>query len=214
MVTNLRNKKVLITAGPTWVKIDSVRVISNTATGSMGILLAKKFIRLGAKVTLLLGPVVLASDLNKKIRLLHFQYFDQLEALLKKELSIRKYDLAIHTAAVSDFRPKLIRRGKISSSSEELNIKLIPTLKIIDIFKKIHPSIYLVGFKFEPEASQFKLISEARRLIYNTQADLVVANTTKAGRYIAYLVTDSKRSAPIFTKKDVVDNLIKAITRK
>ena len=60
----LKNKKVLITAGPTWVPIDNVRVISNTATGETGILLSEKLKNLGAKVTLLLGPTNLSLRLR------------------------------------------------------------------------------------------------------------------------------------------------------
>ncbi|MFA5287276.1 MAG: phosphopantothenoylcysteine decarboxylase [Candidatus Omnitrophota bacterium] len=212
MVTSLKDKKVLITAGPTWVKIDSVRVISNNATGSTGILLAEKLTQLGAKVTLLLGSVG-ADNLNKKIRVLHFQYFDELKALLEKELKTRKYDLAIHSAAVSDYKPKLTQKGKIKSGLEELNIKLTPTLKIIDIFKKLQPSISLVGFKFEPEASKFKLINEARGLIHKTKADFVISNTLKRGRYLAYLVTENVEGAPVFSKKDMVENLLKSIRK-
>lgn len=212
MATNLRNKKVLITAGPTWVKIDSVRVISNIASGSTGILLAEKLTLLGAKVTLLLGPVC-AYGLNKKIRLLRFQYFDELKELLKKELKTGEYNWAIHSAAVSDYKPKIARKGKIGSGLKELKIELTPTPKIIDIFKKIQPSISLVGFKFEPEASKLKLIKEGQQLIYNTKADLVIANTVKRGRYLAYLVANNKESAPIFTKKDMAENLIKVISR-
>ena len=213
MATSLKNKQILITAGPTWVKLDSVRVISNTATGSTGILLAEKLNRLGAKVTLLLGPIG-KSNLSRRIRVLHFQYFDELKVLLEKELKTRKYGLAIHSAAVSDYKTKLVQKRKISSGLKELNIKLIPTVKIIDIFKKLQPEISLVGFKFEPEAPGHKLIKEARQLIARTKADFIIANTLKKGRYLAYLVTASKESAPVFSKKEMADNLIKAIGKK
>lgn len=210
MVTSLKDKKVLITAGPTWVKIDSVRVISNTATGSTGILLAEKLSRLGAKVTLLLGPIG-KNNLSKRIRVLHFQYFDELKALLEKELKTRKYDLAIHSAAVSDYKPKVICKRKISSDLGDLSIKLIPTTKIIKIFKKIQPGIFLVGFKFEPKASKARLIREARQLINNTRTDLVVANTLKSERYVAFIVNSNRQSGPIFDKKTTTNNLTKTL---
>ncbi len=209
MVTNLKDRRVIITAGPTWVKIDAVRVISNNATGSTGILLAEKLVRLGAKVTLLMGPVEV-NGLNKKIRLLRFQYFDELESILKKELKTRKYDLAIHSAAVSDYKPRHIQRGKISSGLKQLEIIFIPTVKIIDVFKKLQPRITLAAFKFEPFISRLKLIKEARQLIYKNKANFVIANTQKDGHYLAYLVMLNKESAPIFTKNGMADNLIKA----
>jgi phosphopantothenoylcysteine decarboxylase/phosphopantothenate--cysteine ligase len=210
LAISLKNKKVLITAGPTWVKIDSARVISNTATGSTGILLAEKLTRLGAKVTLLLGPVG-ASNLNKKIRVLRFQYFDELKALLEKELKTRKYDLAIHSAAVSDYKPKLIQKGKISSGLKKLKIRFKPTPKIINIFKKLQPRAFLVGFKFEPGASKPRLIKEAGELIVKTRADIVVANTLTKGRYLAYLVAGNKVSRLIFSKKELAEKLIRAV---
>jgi phosphopantothenoylcysteine decarboxylase/phosphopantothenate--cysteine ligase len=210
LVTNLKDKRVLITAGPTWVKIDGVRVISNIATGSTGILLAKVLSQLGAKVTLLLGPTGIC-NVNKKIRLLRFSYFNELKDLLEKELRSKKYDLAIHTAAVSDYKPRFTQSGKIKSGLKELAIKLTPTFKIISIFKKIQPLICLVGFKFEPNTTRKKLAREAQQLIINTQADLVVANTLKNNRYIAYLVTGNRISAPIFSKEGTAKNLIRAL---
>lgn len=205
---NLKNKRILITAGPTWVKIDSVRIISNTASGATGILLAEKLDSLGARVTLLLGPTDICC-LNSGIRLLRFRFFDELKLLLKRELTAKRYDFAIHTAAVSDYKPALICQGKIRSGLKELSIKLVPTPKIISLFKEIQPDIFLVGFKFEPKASKISLIKKARQLIYNTQADLVVANTLNSERYLAYLITGNKQSGPIFTKKGMVNNLTK-----
>ncbi|MBU1999188.1 MAG: phosphopantothenoylcysteine decarboxylase, partial [Candidatus Omnitrophica bacterium] len=72
MLSNLKNKKILITAGPTWVPVDDVRVISNSASGETGILLAKRLSGQGAKVTLLLGPIGNYNP-DKKIKLVLFR---------------------------------------------------------------------------------------------------------------------------------------------
>ena len=93
MVINLSRKKVLITAGPTWVPVDKVRVIGNLATGETGIQLAEKFAAAGARVTLLLGPVQ-ACCLDKRIRLLRYTFFDELAKVFTGELRSRKYDIA------------------------------------------------------------------------------------------------------------------------
>ena len=66
-----KNKKILITAGPTWIAVDSVRVISNTASGETGQLLADRLAREGAKVTLVLGPVPNRLK-NKKVKVIPF----------------------------------------------------------------------------------------------------------------------------------------------
>ena len=131
---NLKNKRILITAGPTWVAIDKVRVLSNIATGETGIVLAKALSRQGAKVTMILGPCGVCS-LDKKIKVLRFNYFDEFKKTLFKELKSVKYDCLIHSAAVSDYRPKEIYRGKIGSNLKSLDIKLEPLPKIINLIK-------------------------------------------------------------------------------
>lgn len=207
---NLKNKRILITAGPTWVPIDKVRVISNIATGETGILLAEKFCRLGAKVTLLLGPAETCC-LNKKIKLLRFRFFDQLKNLLKRELAAKKYVLVIHSAAVSDYRMQRPSAGKVKSGLKSWQIKLVPSEKLIRLVKKIDPRIFLVGFKFEPQATKNKLIQRARRLLLDSRADLVVANSIKNNKYETYIINPNRIDGPFFSKEDMVSGLVKAI---
>ncbi len=206
----LRNKKILITAGPTWVKIDDVRVISNTATGETGILLARVFSRFKAKVTLLLGP---GKDpgLGSGIIVKRFKFFDELKHLLERELKYNKYDLAAHSAAVSDYRPCVSFSNKIKSGLKKISIKLKPTPKIISIFKRMQPGLFLIGFKYEPDASREDLIREALSLIERSRADLVVSNTLRQGRYTAYLAGFDKCSKPLFTKTAVARSIIRII---
>lgn len=199
-------KRVLITAGPTWVSIDRVRVISNIATGETGILLAERLQHLGAKVTLLLGPAEYYC-INKKIKLLRFISFDDLKNKIAKELKTKEYDIVIHSAAVSDYRPAKIFRGKIRSGISRLKIELVPTVKIIGLIKKIDPSVFLVGFKYEPGANRQKLIKEARDLIKRSSLDLAVANTINKKRYSSYILEGDKIYGPLNTKKNMVKKL-------
>ncbi|MDP1853151.1 MAG: phosphopantothenoylcysteine decarboxylase [Candidatus Omnitrophota bacterium] len=204
---NLKNKRILITAGPTWVPIDSVRVISNIATGETGIILAQKLRKAGCKVTLLLGPV--GNYQNKKIRLLRFRFFEELKAILKRELCRGRYDIVIHSAAVSDYKPKKSFRRKLVSSIKNLKIDLIPAEKIIDLIKRTDNSLFLAGFKFEPDINKEKLLAQARELMKRSACDLVVANTLRGGRYSAYLVRSDKVQGPLYTKKKLAEQLIK-----
>jgi phosphopantothenoylcysteine synthetase/decarboxylase len=204
----LKNKKVLITAGPTWCAIDKVRVISNIATGETGILLAEKLNKLGAEVTLILGPVRI-SCLHKKIEVLSFRFFSELKDRLETELSARRYDILIHSAAVSDYQPLRVFGGKIKSDLKEWGLKLVRTPKLIDRIKKIAPYIFLVGFKFQPAAAKNVLIAQARRLIRQVKADLIVANALKHGGYQAYIVDREGISTAIRDKKSLADRLIK-----
>jgi len=189
----------LITAGPTWAAIDSVRVISNTASGRTGILLARDFKKLGAKVTLLLGPVGSCS-LDKGIKMLRFSFFDELRSLLERELACVKYDAVIHTAAVSDYMAPRPYRRKIKSGIKGLRIRLSPTPKIINCIKRISPFSLAVGFKFEPQASRGVLLREARGLMRFARLDIAVANTIREGRYRAYIVGARKVYGPFTTK--------------
>lgn len=207
----LKNKRILITAGPTWVPIDTVRVISNIATGLTGILLAERLLRLGAKITLLLGPVE-TCYLNKDIKLLRFRFFDELQNKITRELKYKKYNIVIHSAAVSDYKPSRVYSGKIKSGIKKLGLSLVPTDKIIGLLKRIDNSIILVGFKFEPQAGKGMLIKRTKGLIRHAELDLAVANTMNKNKYCAYILDSYNRSyGPLFSKKCMVTKLVDLI---
>lgn len=206
-MVDLKNKRILITAGPTWVAIDEVRIISNTATGATGILLAQYLVKAGAKVTLLLGPAECCC-LDKRIRLIRFRFFEELRKRLAGEIKNRRYSAVIHSAAVSDYRVRHPLRGKIKSGLKGWKLNLVPTSKIIDTIKRIDPAVFLVGFKFQPQAKKEKLISQAKTLLRRANLDLVVANTAKNGRYAAYIVACSQTEGPFKTKGALVKSLI------
>ena len=202
----LKYKRILITAGPTWVPIDSVRVISNVATGKTGSLLAAQLQKLGAEVTLALGPVEAAS-VSKNIRLIRFRFFDELKNIIYQELKEKKYDMVIHSAAVSDYRMKKTYGRKISSDFKKLSLNLIPTPKILKLIKKVSKASVVVAFKFAPQASKQKLIAESKKLLRQRVCDLVVANTIKNGRYSAYIVSDNVRG-PVQRKEKLARELL------
>jgi len=206
----LKNKRILITAGPTWVPIDCVRVISNIATGETGILLAERLQRLGAKITLLIGPVS-SCCLNRNIRLIHFSYFSEFKKIIMGELKNRKYDAVIHSAAVSDYRPLKIYSHKVKSGIKHWQINLVPAEKIIDALRKIAPDIFLVGFKFEPKANKEDLMQNAKALIQRCRLNLAVANTIKQGRYKAYIVNKNKIRGPFSCRDYLARGLIEEL---
>lgn len=207
---SLKNKLILITAGPTWVSIDSVRVISNTASGETGVILARKLQRLGAKVTLFLGPGG-GVRLSQKIKLVRFRFFKELLSLIKKELRSAKYDMVIHSAAVSDYQPRNPFLYKVGSGKKTWKIDLAPTPKIIDEIKKISPGLFLVGFKFETGSNLKQLIEKAAALGNRSGADLLVANTIKGNRYKACLVSRGWRSRFYNSKIEMSGGLIKKL---
>lgn len=213
MATSLKGKKVLITSGPTWVPLDNVRVISNSATGQTGILLAKKFRQQGCQVTLLLGPIRGVAHLSNKIELRRFIFFDELSILLKKELR-KNYDIVIQSAAISDFTPGHFSNKKISSKCKRFKLILKPTAKMINCFRKFKPNALLVGFKFEPDFSAHKLFKESDNLMASADLDLVVANNLLNNRYRAYLIDKIVTSGPYLSKLAMANNLVRLIRRK
>jgi len=191
-------KKILITAGPTWVAIDNVRVISNIATGWTGILLSKLLADKKADVTLLLGPAE-ATFSDKRVNIIRYRFFEELSVLLKNELKTGRFDAVIHSAAVSDYKPKKVYRKKVSSLLKSWGIKLIPTPKLIDQFSRAGNKILKVGFKFEPAINDKRLISEGKLLRKKSHLDLVVANSMGKNGYRAF-ITGEKTIGPFASK--------------
>ncbi len=182
---SLRNKKILITCGPTWVPIDDTRVISNISSGELSQTMAQDLARTGAKVTLLEGAVVNPLK-SKTIKILKFCYYDELSKLIKSELK-KPYDIVIHAAAVSDYKPKKRFSTKIDSHKKNLNLELIPTTKIIANIKKINPKVLLVGFKLESHLFTKTIAPKIHTLFTQSKCDLVLVNSLAANRYVGYI---------------------------
>jgi len=204
----LKGRNILITAGPTWVAIDSVRVISNTATGENGSILANELAARGAKVTLLLGPAE-GLKINKKVKVLRFKFFGRLKELLLKEIRSDRYDCLIHSAAVSDYLPAKAIANKTGSGKKAWNIRLVPAPKLINLARKAGKRLFLVGFKFEPGLKKSRLIEEAEDLQKRSGADMVVANNLSGrSHYQAYILG----TRGILGKFDSKKTLVKAVS--
>lgn len=212
MKNPLKNKKMLITAGPTWVPIDSVRVISNISTGEMGLLLAKKAADNGAIVDLCLGPIG-SFNLDKKIHVFRFTYFSELFAFIKRGLKKKKYDVILHAAAVSDYLTH-IKRGKISSKKNSLVLKLKRAPKIIKVIRQLNSKAYLVMFKFETGVSDSLLIKRAQIAMKQGKADMVIANTIKDGKYKGYILNGAGLISKSLAKEGLSQRLIEVLKKK
>jgi len=215
----LKNKKILITAGPTWIPIDKVRVITNIFSGRLGVIITKKALRKRAKVTLLLGPSSLyfpSVSNSSSLKVVRFKFFWELFRLMKKEISSKKYDVVIHSAAVGDFEPIKVYAGKISSQVKRLVLKLKPTPKIVDEIKKWDPKVFLVKFKVECGLSQKELLKRAYESMQKSNADLIVANDLKnitPSKHKA-LISDGKTILKCNTKEEIAEKLLKMIEVK
>ena len=203
--------KVLITCGPTWVPIDDVRVISNVSSGEMGHLIAQAFRRRNAQVTIIEGPVT-HTLADKRIRTVKYHFFDQLARILKQEL-LKKYDIIIHAAAVSDF--KVLGPSKIKITSQKaLSLSLVATRKLINDFKRLSPGSFLVGFKLESKLNPKDIYKTVKPLFTKGGCDWVVANTLTGG-YQGYIIdTDGGVLVKANNKQNLAKALVKLLVLK
>lgn len=205
--------KILVTAGPTWIKIDKVRILTNIFTGKTGLAIANYFKHKGFEVKLLLGSDIVVPDTLDTVR---FRYFYQLQQLLKKELKDKSCKVVIHSAAVSDFKPYTPYKGKLSSSKKSLCLRLKPTPKIIRKIRKQREDVFLIQFKLEVNKSRKALLAQALSSMQKNKSNLVVANDLKdiQGRsYKAYIIDRQKRIQVVKSKKKLPKMLLSVITQ-
>ena len=204
-----KGKRVLITAGPTWVAIDEIRVISNQATGTTGIHLAQALQKKGAEVTLLLGPHTVAPKLSG-VKIIRFQFFDELRAAVKQELRRKKYGIILHAAAVSDFAPKYAHQGKLASGKAH-TLRLVPLPKIINDITASVPEAKVVMFKLETKVSDTMLVKRGRAALLKSGADIVVAN--RLNPYKAFVLNNNEMITTASSKNELIKKLSTLVYR-
>lgn len=142
----LRGKKILISAGPTYEKIDPVRFIGNFSSGKMGFSLAEAATNLGANVTLISGPTSL-KILNSSINLINVITADEMyNAILKYFFSA---DIFVSAAAVADFIPNEYHHLKIKKSQKLSQITIKENIDILYNLGKIKTNQFMLGFALE-----------------------------------------------------------------
>ncbi|MBU2250672.1 MAG: phosphopantothenoylcysteine decarboxylase, partial [Candidatus Omnitrophica bacterium] len=178
--------KILITAGATWIKIDSVRILTNRFSGKSGLYLAKELKRKGHSVTLLINPH--CTGKIKGVSAVYYRYFEEFKDKVIRLVKTKGFDFIIHMAAVSDYKLKASWPGKIASGRKSLDLKLIPAEKIIVKIRKLAPKSTLIQFKLE--ASRKQLIDKAYQSLRKSKSDFVVANSLEDMRlgYKAFLI--------------------------
>ncbi len=162
-----KNKKCLVTAGPTIEMIDPIRYISNQSSGKQGYEIASQLVLYGAKVTLISGPTNLDPPPNLK-----FVKVKSANEMYEKIKKISNLDIGIFAAAVSDYKNKKIQKTKIKKRT---NLR-IDFAKNIDVLEKIGKSKkqrpkYLVGF-----AAETGSVSNARKKLINKNCDMIIYN--------------------------------------
>lgn len=170
--SSLRGKKIMITAGPTYEKIDPVRFIGNYSSGKMGYAIAEECARRGAEVTLISGPVSMTcSDSIKRIDV------ECCEEMYNAATDVfPEQDAAILCAAVADFRPEHAADKKIKREKDDLVIRLSPTRDIAASLGKLKSnSQKLIGFALETNDEELN----AKKKLKKKNFDFIVLNSTK-----------------------------------
>ena len=212
----LRDKTVLITAGPTYQDIDPVRFIGNRSTGKMGFALAQQAANLGAKVILIAGPS------HEKV---NHSFINRINVRSAEEMyqAVHKHyknaDIVIASAAVADFTPATVSEQKIKKKAEKMQIDLVPTKDILASLGKEKTNQFLVGFALETNNEIENAIGKLER----KNLDLIVLNSLQdkgagfAGTTNKITLIDrdkNKNEFPLKSKEDVAKDIFDFILRK
>ena len=166
----MRGKKVLITAGPTYEKIDPVRFIGNYSSGKMGFALAEECAQRGAEVTLVAGPV--SMQCSEAIHRIDVESCE--EMYQAATAAFKESDAAILCAAVADFRPATQATQKIKREKDDLVLRLEPTHDIAAALGKMKTEKQvLVGFALETNDEEVN----AKKKLETKNLDFIVLNS-------------------------------------
>lgn len=170
---DLEGKKIMITAGPTYEKIDPVRFIGNYSSGKMGFALAEECARRGAKVTLIAGPVSISTN-NTNIKRIDVESCEEMYCTAIE--CFKDMDAAILCAAVADFKPEFIADNKIKREKEDLTITLKPTHDIAaELGRSKKGNQKLIGFALETNNE----VTNAEGKLKRKNLDFIVLNSLR-----------------------------------
>jgi phosphopantothenoylcysteine decarboxylase/phosphopantothenate--cysteine ligase len=207
---DLSGKKVLITAGPTYEKIDPVRFIGNYSSGKMGFALAEECASRGAQVTLIAGPVQLETHSQGITR---YDVESAVEMMALSEKYFPEMDAAILSAAVADFTPETVSDKKIKREKDALELHLRPTVDIAASLGKMKKGNQkLVGFALETNNETNHALDKLVRKNF----DFIVLNSLRdqgAGfrgdtNKVTILSSHGEFLFPLKTKREVAKDIV------
>ena len=206
----LSGKRIMITAGPTFEKIDPVRFIGNYSSGKMGFALAEECARRGAEVTLVSGPVSLDTPRGNIKRI----NVESCEEMFNASVgAFPTADAAILCAAVADFRPESQAQRKIKRGADDLSIRLKPTHDIAAELGRMKTERQrLAGFALETDNEE----TNAQAKLQRKNLDFIVLNSLRNegtcfksdNNQICILTADGKQEYPKKSKKEVASDII------
>ncbi|MBL7744666.1 MAG: phosphopantothenoylcysteine decarboxylase [Chitinophagaceae bacterium] len=212
--TILHNKKVLITAGPTREAIDPVRYISNHSTGKMGYAIAREFLRQGAQVFMVSGPVCIELQ-HPNLTVVHVNSANEMYMACCR--FFEDADIAVFAAAVADYRPAKIAEQKIKKEDSSFTISMVKNIDIAFEFGKIKTAAQVsVGFALETNDE----LAHAQGKLQKKNFDMVVLNSMNDANatfgYDTNKITVVRRDKPhqeflLKHKTEVAKDIVKEI---
>ncbi len=170
--TDLVGMDILVTAGATRETIDPIRFISNRSSGKMGYAIATAAKNRGARVTLISGPTNLKPPKNIKfVQVITAEEMHDAVKSHKKDARV-----IIMTAAIADYRPRVVYMQKIQKRDDSFNLELTRTVDVLEELGKNKNGSYLVGFA----AESINLIENAKEKMEKKNLDMIVANDVSA----------------------------------
>ena len=213
---DLTGKRVLVTAGPTIEPIDAVRFISNPSSGKTGFSIAQAAVDRGASVTLVTGPVVLADVEGAEV----VRVKTALDMLAAVDTRFAGADIAVFTAAVSDYRPAQAAERKLKKGEDDEALSSIQLVENPDILatmgaRKAQGQV-VVGFAAETENVE----ANARQKLSRKNADLIVGNDVSEGRAfgaddnkVLFISADECRELPLMSKADLANAILDEVLK-
>lgn len=166
---DFEGKKVLVTAGPTYEPIDRIRFIGNYSSGKMGFQIARAASHRGANVTLVAGPTMLGTP--RGVNRIDINTAEEMYNAVKKNYENNEY--VIMSAAVADFKPKLVHKGKIKKELQnDIIIEAERTCDILEFLGKNKGNFKLIGFALETDNE----IINAKQKLEKKNLDMIVMN--------------------------------------
>jgi len=212
----LHGKHIVVTAGPTYEKIDPVRFVGNYSTGKMGFSIAERCAELGANVTLIAGPVALQTT-NLLIKRIDVESAEQMYNATIEAFSVA--DGAVLSAAVADFKPKNQESTKLKRGKDDLVLQLSPTNDIAAALgKRKKQNQFLVGFALETDNE----LQNAQNKLKKKNLDFIVLNSMQNDQTcfgydtnkIWIIRNDGTCSDyPLKTKKEVACDIVEEIVK-
>lgn len=211
----LNGVNALVTAGPTYEALDPVRFIGNHSTGKMGIAIAEELSRLGANVTLVLGPS--GENVDDKVNTINVVSAEEMyEACMHH---FENYKIVIMAAAVADYKPATIANQKLKKMKDILTLDLVKTKDILlEAGARKAKDQVLVGFALETENEK----ENAKKKLLKKNADFIIMNSlndrgsgfgTTTNKITIFEKGGKEYDFPLKSKKELATDIVNVITK-